>query len=118
MHAMPLGRLNRRFSRNGWELLGIGQLECVSYGVVYGVSYCVGSEKALISEDDRQEHELRVKLCKLIVKTRPGRFLNVFFPLHLCMPPSLFYAFRASIYRTTYFMRHGLVALNLTACEG
>ena len=58
---------------------GIGQLECVSYGIVCGVFYCVDSDKALISEDDHQERELRVKLCRFVVKTCPGRFWNVFF---------------------------------------
>jgi hypothetical protein len=51
------------------------------YGVVYGVSYYVDSEKALISEDERQECELRVKLRKLIVKSRTGRFWDIFSPL-------------------------------------
>ena len=60
------------FSRNGWKMLGIEQLECVSYSVVYGVSYYVDSEKALINDDDRQERELRVKLCRLIVETHLG----------------------------------------------
>jgi hypothetical protein len=35
-------------------------IECVSDGVVYGMSYCVDSEKALFNEDDCQECELRV----------------------------------------------------------
>ena len=41
-------------------MLGTGQLECVSDGVVCGLFYHVDSEKALISEDDRQERELCV----------------------------------------------------------
>ena len=53
-------------------MLGIEQLECVPYSVVYGVSYYVDNEKALINDDDRQERELRVKLCKLIVETHLG----------------------------------------------
>ena len=61
-------------SRNDWKMLGIGQLNYVSYGIVYGVSYCVGSNKALINVDDRQECELRVKLCRLIIESRLRRF--------------------------------------------
>jgi hypothetical protein len=59
-------------------MLGIGQLECISYGVVCGVSYCVDSENAMISEDDFQERELHVKLHKLIVNH--GHFWNVISP--------------------------------------
>jgi hypothetical protein len=55
-------------------MLKIGQLECVSHDIVYGMSYCVNSEETLINEDDSQERELRVKLRRLIVKTRPGLF--------------------------------------------
>ena len=61
-------------------MLGVGHLECVSYGVVYGVSNWVDSDKAMISEGDCQERELRVKLCILIVETQLGRVWNVFFP--------------------------------------
>jgi hypothetical protein len=53
-----------RFSRNVWKLLGIGQLECVSYDVVCSMFYYVDCEKALINEDDRQKRELR----RLIIK--------------------------------------------------
>jgi hypothetical protein len=49
-------------------MLRIRQLECVSYDVVYGMSYCVDIEKALINEDDYQERKLR----RLIVETHPG----------------------------------------------
>lgn len=66
-------------------MLGIGQVECVSYGVVYGVSYCVGSEKALINKDDCQERELRVKLCTHHLVTS-WMFLKKKIPLNLCVP--------------------------------
>lgn len=59
----------------------IGQLECVSYAAVCGMSYFVDNEKPLISKDDYQERELYVKLHTLIVETRPGGFGNVFFSL-------------------------------------
>ena len=59
-------------------MLGVGRLECVSYGIVRGMFYCVDSEKVLISEDNRRERELYVQLCRLVVETHPGRFLNVF----------------------------------------
>ena len=65
-------------------MFGIEQLECVSYGFVCGVFYCVDNEKALIKVDDRQECELHVRLCKLIVETCPGRSWN-FFCLNLCV---------------------------------
>jgi hypothetical protein len=51
-------------------VLGIEQLECVSYGVVCGMFYCVDSEKTLINEDDHKDREL----CILVVETRPRRF--------------------------------------------
>lgn len=62
-------------------MLGIGQMKCVPYGIVYGVSYCVDNGKALIREADHQERELCIKLHKLIVETHPGCFWNVFSPL-------------------------------------
>ena len=55
-------------------MFGIGQLECVSYGIVCGMFYCVDNEKAMINEDDRQERELCVELRKLVVKTHLGHF--------------------------------------------
>ena len=45
------------FSRNLWKVLGIGKLECVSYGVVCDMFYCVDCEMALINEDDCQERD-------------------------------------------------------------
>ena len=48
-------------------MLGVGQLECISYDIVCGVSYCVDNEKALISEEDCQEHNI---------------YLNVSFDFH------------------------------------
>lgn len=66
------------FSRNGWIVLGIEQLECVSHGVVCGVFHCIDSEKVLISADDRQEREVHIGLRKLVVETHPERFWNVF----------------------------------------
>ena len=66
-------------------MLRIGQLECVSYGVVCGVFYYVDIEKALISTDNSQECKLRVRLHKLVVKMCLGHFWNVFF-LNLCAP--------------------------------
>jgi len=63
------------FSRNGWKVLKIGRLECVSYGVVCAVFYCVDSEKTMINEDECQECELR----KLVVETRLRQFWNVLF---------------------------------------
>ena len=66
-------------------MLRIGQLECVSYGVVCGVFYYVDSEKALISTDNCQECQLRVGLRKIIVEMLLGHFWNVFF-LNLCAP--------------------------------
>ena len=62
-------------------MLGIGQLECVSHGIVCDMLCCVDSEKTMINEDDHQNLTLHDKLCKLIVVTRPGRFWDVFFPL-------------------------------------
>ena len=59
-------------------MLGIGQLECVSYDVVCDVFYCVNNEKALISVNDRQDRKLHVRLCKLVVKTCPRHFWNFF----------------------------------------
>ena len=53
------------------------------YGVVFGVVYCVTSEKALINEDECSEHKLRVELRRFVVETRPGHFWN-FFSLNLC----------------------------------
>ena len=55
-------------------MLGIGQLERVSYGVVCGISYYVDTEKASISENDCQEHKLHMKLHKLILETCLWRF--------------------------------------------
>lgn len=69
------------FSRNGWKVLEIGQLECVSHGVVCGVFHCIDSEKVLISVDDRQEREVHVGLRRLVVETHPGRFQIFFFYL-------------------------------------
>jgi hypothetical protein len=40
-------------------MLGIEQLECVSYDVMCGMVYCVDNVMALINEDDCQERELR-----------------------------------------------------------
>ena len=88
-------------------MLGIGQLECVSYGVVCGLFYCADNEKVLISEDNRQEQELCVQLCRLVIETHLRHFLNVFF-LNLCPLLELFYAFYVSIYRTTNLMSYGL----------
>ena len=65
-------------------MLGIGQLECVSYDVVYGMFHCVDCENAMINKDDHQRHELRVELRKLVVETHLGRFWNGF-SLNLCM---------------------------------
>ena len=64
------------------ERFGIGQLESVSYGVVHGMSYCVDNEKVVTNGDDRQERELRVELCRLIVKTYTSWmiFWDVFSP--------------------------------------
>ena len=45
--APRAGVLNSRLSRNAWKVLGIGQLECVLYGIVCSVFYCVDNEKAL-----------------------------------------------------------------------
>jgi hypothetical protein len=61
-------------------MLGIGQLECVSHGVVCDMLCCVDSEKTLINEDDHQKLVLRDKLCKLVIVTRPGRFGTFFSP--------------------------------------
>jgi hypothetical protein len=65
-------------------VLGIGQLEYVSYDVVCGMFYCVDCEKALINKDDRQIHELLVELCILIVESHPERFWNDL-SLNLCI---------------------------------
>ena len=65
-------------------MLGIGQLECVSYGVVCGVSYCVDNEKALIIKDDCQECEMSVKLHILIIETHLGRFRKKNSLLYAC----------------------------------
>ena len=46
------------FPRDGWKVLGIGQLECVLYGVVCGMFYYVDNEKAMINKDDHQKREL------------------------------------------------------------
>jgi hypothetical protein len=61
-------------------VLRIGQLKCVSNDVVCGMFCCVDNEKTLINEDDRQDRELRVELCKLVVKTHHGHFWNDFSP--------------------------------------
>ena len=67
-------------------MFGIGQLECVSCGIVCGVFYCVDNDKALVSEDDHQERELCVKLCRFVVETRPGHLWNVcfFYLIYAC----------------------------------
>ena len=75
---------NRHFSRNAWKVLGIGQLECVSYDVVCGMFYCVDSEKVMINEDAPQDRELRVELRRLIVETHPGRYWNSFPLIYAC----------------------------------
>ena len=62
---------NKRFSRNDWKMLKIAQLECVSYGVVCGVSYCFDNEKALIGKDDCHERKHRVTLHTLIASWVP-----------------------------------------------
>jgi hypothetical protein len=61
-------------------------MECVSYGVVCDVFYCVDSEKVLNNKDDCQERKLCVELHILIVETCPRRFWNVcLFPLvYMC----------------------------------
>ena len=48
--------------------------ECVSHDVVCVMFYYVDNEKALISDDDYQERELRVELLRLVVETHLGRF--------------------------------------------
>ena len=76
-------------------MLEIGQLKCVSYGVVCAMLYCVvDSQKALISEDDCQERELHIE-------THPGHFWKFF---------SLIYA-RYSIYfmRFIYLFIHYII---------
>ena len=39
-------------SINDWKMLGIGQLQCVSFGIVCGMFYYVDNEKSLINKDD------------------------------------------------------------------
>ena len=95
------------FPRDGWKVLGIGQLECVLYGVVCGMFYYVDNEKAMINKDDHQKHELHVELHRLVVETHLGHFWNFVF-FNLCMPHKLFYAFYAFIYRTHNLMRLGI----------
>ena len=56
-------------------------MECVLYGIVCSMFYCVDNEKALISVDDSQERELHVGLCRLVL----GIFETFFF-LDLCVP--------------------------------
>jgi hypothetical protein len=68
-HALGTPKISV-FQEMSEKVLGIGQLECVSYDVVCGMFYCVDSEKALINEDDRQERELR----GLVDNTHPGHF--------------------------------------------
>jgi hypothetical protein len=68
-------------------MLRIGQLECVSYGVVCGMSYYAHNEKALINKKMiERKRELRVKLHNLIVETRPRRFWNICFPYFMNTP--------------------------------
>ena len=55
-------------------MLGIGQLECLSCGVVCSMFYCVDFEEALINDDDRQKQELRVELRRLVIETHLGCF--------------------------------------------
>ena len=69
------------FPRNDWKVLGIGQLKCVSYGIICGVLYCVDTEKALIGKDDRHERALHVELRRLVIETRPEGFWNFLFSL-------------------------------------
>jgi hypothetical protein len=66
-------------------MLEIGHLECVSYGVVCGMFYCVDIKKALINKDDSWVRELCVEQRKLVVETHLGRFWKKNF-LNLCMP--------------------------------
>ena len=65
-------------------MLRIGQLECVSYGIVCGVLYYVDSEKVQISVGDRQERKLRVRLRRFVVDTHPMRFHIVIFLIYAC----------------------------------
>ena len=70
----------RKYSElDKWSVFHMA-LECISYGVVCGVLYCANNEKALINEDNCQEHETCVELHILIIQTRLGRFWNDFFP--------------------------------------
>jgi hypothetical protein len=80
-------------------VFGIGQVECVSYGVVCGMFYCGDSEKALINKDDHRDRELRVQLRRLVVETHLGHFFKSF---------PLIYA-----HRSNYFMhfRHLFIEL-------
>ena len=73
-------------------MLGIGQLECVSYDIVCGMFHCVDCEKALINKDDCQKCELGIELRKLIVETHPGCFWN-FFPLNYACRSNYFMCF-------------------------
>lgn len=65
---------------------------CVACSIVLTMN------KTLISKDDHQKLELRDKLCKLIVVSRPGRFWNIQIFLNLSMMSRLL--FYASIYKT------------------
>ena len=71
-------------------MFGIEQLECVSYGIVCGMFYCVVNEMALINEDECHERELR----KLVVKTQPRSFWNVIFSLICARYSNYFMYFR------------------------
>ena len=51
-------------------MLGIGQLECVSYDVVCGMFHCGDNEKVTINEDDRLKRQLHI----LVVETHLERF--------------------------------------------
>ena len=73
-------------------MLGIGQLECVSYDVVCGMFYCDDCEKALINKVDRQECKLRVELCKPVIETHFGPFWEKN-PLIYARRSNFFYAF-------------------------
>jgi hypothetical protein len=88
-------------------MLSIGQLECVSYDIACGVLYCVDNDKALISEDDCQERKLHIKLRRLVVETRHGRFWNVF-PLNYACCYNYFMQFIYLFIEYVNLMRHAL----------
>ena len=68
--------IEKRLELNDWSVFHMALCVACFY-------CCIDSGKALINDDERQDRDLHVGLCRLIVGTHPRRFWN-FFSLNLC----------------------------------